>query len=73
MDQVGVKAPGRPTIITFFFANLSPTLIISGGNPKCRSILDGMASPTDTASVAVAAMPASNARDRRMRILLFEE
>jgi hypothetical protein len=52
VDQVGVKAPGNPTRMTFFPATRSLTLTFSGGNPKCKLTPSGMESPT---LIAVAA------------------
>jgi hypothetical protein len=46
VDQVGVKAPGRPTSkMDLSFANLA-RLYFLGGNPWCNST-DGKESPTD--------------------------
>lgn len=44
MDQVGVKAPGRPKIMTFFPATFSTTFTFLGGKPRSNS-KDGTLSP----------------------------
>ena len=36
VDQVGVNAPGRPTMITFLLATRAARSIFSGGKPKSR-------------------------------------
>lgn len=45
MDQVGVKAPGRPSSTTFLSAQKSFTLIFLGGKPWWSST-EGIVSPT---------------------------
>lgn len=46
MDQVGVKAPGRPTSKIFLSFAKSAILYFLGGKPWCNST-DGSWSPTD--------------------------
>ena len=52
MDQVGVNAPGRPTIIMFLSFEYLPISTMSGGKPWWR-LMDGNLSPTLTAIEAV--------------------
>lgn len=52
MDQVGVKAPGRPRRMMLLSLAKSARLYFLGGNPWCNST-DGSLSPTE-------------AKDRRM-------
>ena len=51
MDQVGVNAPGRPTIIALLLARRSARLILAGGKLWWSSI-EGIESPTSTAIAA---------------------
>lgn len=46
MDQVGVKAPGKPTNKIDLSLAKSAKLCFSGGNPRCSSTL-GNRSPTE--------------------------
>ena len=48
MDQVGVKAPGRPRRMMFFLLQRAARSIFSGGKPKSSVIPAGIASPTAT-------------------------
>jgi len=68
---VGVNAPGRPTMMTFFSAQYSATLILAGsGNPWKTStdgILDGVANARGAVpkvAPATACRPARAARER---------
>ena len=49
VDHVGVNAPGKPMMITFFPAMRWLRFTFSGGKPKCRSMSVGILSPTFTA------------------------
>ena len=54
MDQVGVKAPGRPQTTTFLPLQKSVKETILGGpKPSCR-LTAGMRSPTLTMALSVA-------------------
>ena len=54
MDQVGVKAPGRPTMTVFLpLVNSERETILGGPKPSCR-LTAGMRSPTLTMALSVA-------------------
>ena len=69
MDQVGVKAPGRPTMIMFFPLAYSAMSMVSGSGKPWKSLAEGSLSPAatlravaerafDTEGAKAAALPA---------------
>ena len=76
-DQVGVKAPGKPTIIMFLPAAYSARLIFSGGPKSLNSVACGSLLPALMAAnaSAVTAHSAASAIERifivRYYCLLF--
>ena len=69
MDQVGVNAPGRPTIIALLLARRSARLILLGGKLWWSSI-EGIESPTSTA-IATENMLNSMPKNRLRNIVTF--
>jgi len=67
VDQVGVNAPGRPTIIMFLSIAYSLMFTMSGGKPWWR-LMNGNLSPTFTAMDADVAAKRMNPL-RRLFIL----
>jgi len=68
VDQVGVKAPGKPTNRIDLSLAKSAKLCFSGGNPRCNSTL-GSWSPTDANPRRDADGAAANATILRERLL----
>jgi hypothetical protein len=71
VDQVGVKAPGRPTSTIFFFVHKSFVAIFVGGKPWSKNA-SGRTSPTFIAPTDVNAA-AHASRTRLAMVPLLED